>query len=87
MVPLDPQEQQVIAGLTGSLREPRGGRLPFSSCRTWGWTYVDGQLNKRPVLRRASGLFGSGRQTRTADMVVNSHPLYLLSYAGTTTIS
>lgn len=29
------------------------------------------------------GLYGSGARTRTADRVINSHLLYLLSYTGT----
>ncbi len=37
------------------------------------------------VLWLAQIKFGSGRQTRTADKVVNSHLLYQLSYAGMTT--
>ena len=34
------------------------------------------------VLRLAQDFFGSPGQTRTADLVVNSHPLYQLSYRG-----
>ena len=52
------------------------------------WGCAHPAHRRAPVKQKArpgwSGLEnGSGRRTRTADLVVNSHPLYRLSYAGT----
>ena len=38
---------------------------------------------KKPDLKQAGLKLGSSGRTRTADKVVNSHPLYQLSYRGT----
>ncbi len=40
------------------------------------------QASKVPSLLGFRGLASSRGRTRTCDMVVNSHPLYQLSYAG-----
>ena len=46
-----------------------------------------GRISETPALAKAavrrSAMFGSASRTRTCDLVVNSHPLYQLSYRGT----
>lgn len=55
-------------------------RPEFSSLyRTVPW---GAQQKKARTLMRAFFKFGSPGQARTADLVINSHPLYRLSYRG-----